>query len=198
MMVMVVASLVLIPRFIPVPPQQDTLLEAYARMPWGTPTILVIAAVVAPLLEEFFFRGWVQRRLEQRFAPARAILLTALLFSAAHFELFGFPTRLLFGLVAGYLAWSTRSIWPGVILHGFYNATLLLGGTGGGRDVSEVDLTRWAHTPSIFWPTAIVFLVAGLVLVAALRAVERAAREARTPRDAATPDPRVARPGAVG
>jgi len=63
-----------------------------------------------------------------------------------------------------------------VVLHGTYNATLLLGGTGGARDVSEQDLTRWAHTPSIFWPIALVFLVAGLLLVVALRAVGRAAR----------------------
>jgi len=177
LMVMTVASLVLVPRLIPVPPQRDTLLEAYAKMPFGIPAILAIAAVVAPLLEEFFFRGWLLRLLERRFPAGRAILFTAVIFSAAHFELFGFPTRLLFGAVAGYVAWSTRSIWPGVVLHGFYNATLLLGGTGGGRDVSEADLTRWAHTPGVFWPVALVFALAGLVLVRALRSVAEAARE---------------------
>jgi membrane protease YdiL (CAAX protease family) len=178
LMVMTVASLVLVPRIIPVPPQRDTLLEAYAKMPFGVPAILVIAAVVAPLLEEFFFRGWLLRLLERRQPAGRAILFTAVIFSAAHFELFGFPTRLLFGAVAGYVAWSTRSIWPGVVLHGFYNATLLLGGTGGGRDVSEADLTRWAHTPTIFWPVAAVFVLAGLMVVWALRSVARAASEA--------------------
>jgi len=177
-MVMTVASLILVPRIIPVPPQRDTLLEAYARMPYGTAAILALAAVVAPLLEEFFFRGWIQRRLERRMPAGRAILLTAAIFSAAHFEMFGFPTRLLFGLVAGYVAWSTRSIWPGVVLHGFYNASLLLGGTGGARDVSETELTRWAHTPTIFWPVALLFVVSGLLLVAALRSVADAARHA--------------------
>lgn len=175
LMVMTVASLILVPRIIPVPPQRDTLLEAYARMPYGTAAILALAAVVAPLLEEFFFRGWIQRRLERRMPAGRAILLTAAIFSAAHFEMFGFPTRLLFGVVAGYVAWSTRSIWPGVVLHGFYNASLLAGGTGGARDVSEADLTRWAHTPTIFWPVALLFLAAGLLMVVALRSVARAA-----------------------
>jgi CAAX protease family protein len=175
LMVLTVASLILVPRLIPVPPERDTLLEAYARMPYGVAAILALAAVVAPLLEEFLFRGWIQRRLERLMPAGRAILLTAAIFSAAHFEAFGFPTRLLFGLVAGYVAWSTRSIWPGVVLHGFYNASLLLGGTGGARDVSQADLTRWAHTPTIFWPVALVFLVAGLLMVAALRSVARAA-----------------------
>ena len=64
------------------------------------------------------------------------------------------------------------------MLHGFYNATLLLGGTGGARDVSETDLTRWAHTPSVFWPVALLFVGAGLLLVRALRSVERAAADA--------------------
>jgi hypothetical protein len=187
LMVMTVASLVLVPRIIPVPPNRDTLLEAYARMPYGTAAILALAAVVAPLLEEFFFRGWIQRRLERRMPAGRAILLTAAIFSAAHFEMFGFPTRLLFGLVAGYVAWSTRSIWPGVVLHGFYNASLLVGGTGGARDVSEAELTRWAHTPAIFWPVALLFLVSGLLLVAALRSVADVARRAH-PDDAPLDD----------
>jgi hypothetical protein len=177
LMVMVVASLVLVPRIVPVPPDKTTILDAYARLPHGTLTILATVAILAPLFEEFLFRGWVQTRLERRVAPANAILVAAAIFAAMHGELFGFPTRLLFGVVAGHLAWSTRSIWPGVVLHAFYNATLFVGGTGGARDVSARDLTRWAHTPFIFWPAALAFLAAGLLLVVALRGVAGAAAE---------------------
>lgn len=173
LMAMVFASFVLVPRFIPLPNDRDDPISAYLKLPGGAFTVLAVAAVVAPLLEEFFFRGWIQRRLEGRMAGVRAVLLTALFFAAVHFQAFGFPARLLFGVVAGHLAWTTRSIWPGVLMHGFYNASLLVGGALG-PDVSDRELVRWAHRPEIFWPAAAVAVVAAALLVAALRSVQRA------------------------
>ena len=180
---LVATSLVVVPRVIPFPPPRVDPLEAYLRRPGAIATILVLVSVVAPLLEEFLFRGWIQRSLERRLPAAQAIGITALAFAAAHGELFGLPIRLVFGLVAGYAAWSTRSIWPGVILHGLYNGALIgLGSATPGVD--EKMLTRWAHTPDVFWPVVAVFLVSALLLVAALgwmaAAVPNASRHTST------------------
>ncbi len=177
LLVCVVTSLIIMPRFVPVPPDTDDPLQRYLTLPFGLFAVVALASFVAPLLEEFLFRGWLQRRLELRLAPFAAILLSATLFAAVHGQLFGFPIRLVFGLAAGYAAWSTRSIWPGVLLHAVYNGTLLIGGSAG-PDVSEGTLATWSRTPSIFWPSVVAFFAAALLLVAGLRYVARAAEAA--------------------
>ena len=171
--VAVYASLVVVPRFIPIPHDRDDPLTAFLELPFGIATVVTLAAVLVPLLEEFLFRGWLQTRLERRFAPGTAIIATAVIFGLAHFQLFGLPVRVIFGLTAGYLAWSTRSIWPGVILHAIYNGMLLGGGTAA-PGIDEHVLQRWANTPSIFWPSAAAFFLSCLALVALLRSVGRA------------------------
>lgn len=167
-------SLIVVPRFIPFPPQKTDPLEAFLKLRFGLIAVLSLVSVVVPLCEEFLFRGWLQSTLRRWLRPSQAIVLTALLFGLAHGQAFGLPIRVVFGLAAGYLAWSTRSIWPGVVLHGIYNAVLV----GGGEATPGIDdavLTRWAHTPSIFYPAVLGFALSALLLVAALRYVARAA-----------------------
>lgn len=178
----VYASLIVVPRFIPIPHDRDDPLTAFLQLPFGIVTVLTLAAVLVPLLEEFLFRGWIQSRIERQLSPAFAILFTAALFGIVHFQLFGLPVRLIFGLTAGYLAWATRSIWPGVVLHGIYNGMLLGGGTAAPW-IDETVLLRWSRTPSIFWSAAGVFFLCCLLLVAMLAGIrpQRASDEALVP-----------------
>lgn len=176
------AMLVVVARFVP-PPATERLLEAYARRPGGALAVLLVAVIVAPLLEEFLFRGWLQRALERRYPAGVAIGVTALVFSLAHLQAFGFPARLVAGGVFGYAAWRTRSIWPGVVLHGLYNGLLLVGGGLVGRllrrEADEAALVAWAHDATVFGPALAVALLALLTLAAALAALGRAARRGR-------------------
>ena len=59
-----------------------------------------------------------------------------------------------------------------------YNASLIVTGTIT-TDVDEKVLTRWAHTPSVFWPAAAGFVLCALLLVAALSSMGRAALASR-------------------
>ena len=100
----------------------------YGERPGGALVLLVLIVGVAPLIEEFAFRGWMQRPLERALGPAPAIALTALLFAAAHLQPSGIPIRLAGGAALGYAVWATRSIWSGVALHMAWNAGVLLFG----------------------------------------------------------------------
>lgn len=80
-------------------------------------------ALVAPVCEEFFFRGVVQRALLTRLRPPVAIAATAVLFSAFHADPVGFLPRLELGLLFGVLAFRSGSLWPGVAAHAANNAT---------------------------------------------------------------------------
>jgi len=172
-------ALIVLPRVLPVPRTGDGFTEAYLRQPFGAVALLVLVAAVAPLMEEFLFRGWMQRGLERRLRPWSAIVVTAFVFAAVHAQLFGFPLRFGFALASGYAAWATRSIWPSVVLHGAYNASLILLGALAPR-LDEGALARYAHDARVFWPavggTAACVALAAFALVRMRRAAQRAAR----------------------
>jgi membrane protease YdiL (CAAX protease family) len=100
-------------------------MEKFLARRGGEAALWVLAVAVAPLLEEFGFRAWVQRPVERRLGPEAAIGLTAVLFSIAHLQMEAVPVRLAAGLVLGHAVYATRSIWAGVALHASWNAGVL-------------------------------------------------------------------------
>jgi len=75
---------------------------------------LLVVAVVPAVVEELVFRGVVQRNLV-RWTGSRTVgvWLAAAVFSAVHFQFFGFVPRLLLGLLLGYLyEWSGNILLP--------------------------------------------------------------------------------------
>ncbi|MDQ1445467.1 MAG: protease family protein [Acidimicrobiaceae bacterium] len=83
--------------------------------------LAVLITVGAPLVEELFFRGLLQRSLLRRLGPVWAVGLSAAAFGLAHYQ----PLQLLglvaFGVVLGLLAWRTGRLGPGIIAHVFFN-----------------------------------------------------------------------------
>jgi membrane protease YdiL (CAAX protease family) len=137
-------------------------LDAYLSRPLGWLPLLVLIAVLAPLVEEFFFRGAIQGLLERRFGAWGGIAATAVLFAALHLDLWGLPARLVFGVAAGFAVYATRSIWAGVILHVANNAIPALAYYQG--------LRHGAPSPRLPGPgmtvlAAVLMLVSGLALV---------------------------------
>jgi membrane protease YdiL (CAAX protease family) len=91
----------------------------------GLPFVAFIA--IAPgFVEELFFRGYMQRRLLDRWSPAVVLPLVAVLFAASHgtpvWALAVLPIALWFGV----LAWRTGSLWPGILCHAFVNGSVNL------------------------------------------------------------------------
>lgn len=79
---------------------------------------LTVIAVVPAICEEFIFRGGLQRTFLRIFKnPHVAIWTSAIIFSAIHFQFFGFFPRLLLGAAFGYIYFWTGSIWYAVLAH---------------------------------------------------------------------------------
>ena len=102
-----------------------------ALVSMNTPNELIymifIVAVLPAIGEELMFRGIVQRLLSQQFKSYHiGIWITALLFSALHFQFFGFFPRVFLGAVLGYLLiFSGNIIYP-MIAHFFNNFSSLV------------------------------------------------------------------------
>jgi membrane protease YdiL (CAAX protease family) len=83
---------------------------------------LLFVAVFAGVGEEFFFRGVLQRifiRLLKN--PVAGILVTAFVFSAIHFQFYGFIPRFILGVLLGMVYWYSGSLWPAILAHVVYD-----------------------------------------------------------------------------
>jgi membrane protease YdiL (CAAX protease family) len=99
--------------------------------------ILVLAVgLSAPLGEETAFRGGIQRLLRPRLGDGRAVLLTAVLFAAIHFDPVGFLGRVELGVLFGLMALWSGSLWVGMAAHAANNlvAMAIYYGVGGRSD----------------------------------------------------------------
>lgn len=84
----------------------------------------IVAGFVAAVIEETFFRGWVQTLLSRHLRPSLAIVVTSCLFALSHrivrpepiFLATFFP-----GLIMGLLRHRHGSVAPSVLYHGLGN-----------------------------------------------------------------------------
>ena len=84
--------------------------------------IILTTTIVAPLIEELLFRGFLQKVLEESWDDiTKAILATSLFFALVHLNPYWIVQIYLLGMLLGYLSWRTNSIIPGIILHGLNN-----------------------------------------------------------------------------
>jgi len=88
--------------------------------------IVLAVSIAAPVCEEFFFRGILLQglkisRFTQEDVSRRAILVSAIIFSAFHLDPVGFVARVELGVVFGWLFLRTGSLWPGILAHAANN-----------------------------------------------------------------------------
>ena len=90
--------------------------------------LLVFATVlIAPFSEEILFRGFLQQFLENHWKDVtKAVLITSLFFAAIHMNPGWIIQIYLLGIILGYLAWKTGSVFPGLILHSLNNGMALI------------------------------------------------------------------------
>ncbi|HYO71137.1 MAG TPA: CPBP family intramembrane glutamic endopeptidase, partial [Archangium sp.] len=80
--------------------------------------IVASVTIVAPICEEFFFRGIFFQGLRAHGGPAmRAVLLSAVVFSMFHLDPVGFFARVELGVLFGWLLVRTGSLWPAILAH---------------------------------------------------------------------------------
>jgi len=84
----------------------------------------IVISVIAPMVEELTFRG-LGYSLLARFGRWTAIALVGLLFGLAHGLVEAFPFLAAFGAGLAYLRSRVDSVYPGMLVHGAFNAIAL-------------------------------------------------------------------------
>ena len=99
--------------------------------PWTVLVPLIVAVVVlAPIVEELAFRGFMLRSFTRRWGFRIAAIVTGILFGFLHFEQAGGPaasiilagTLAVFGYLQAVLVRRTARLAPAMIVHGITNA----------------------------------------------------------------------------
>ena len=160
-------------RMVTLPRQQDL---DISQFPFVTVLFwILMSAVVAGLVEETSFRGYMQGPIERRHGPVIAMSVTGLVFGFAHFThpevtLILMPYYLAIAAVYGALAYFTNSIFPSMVLHAGGNML-------GAFDLFARGRSEWqassAPAPLIwetgadasFWITCAAFIIVGTAAV---------------------------------
>ncbi|NWG06410.1 MAG: CPBP family intramembrane metalloprotease [Chloroflexi bacterium] len=102
--------------------QGDKIVEIFSAI--DSPVWLVIAlVVVAPLVEEIFFRGFLFQGFRKKYGWVNAMLLSSAIFGVAHLDPVSIIPTFVLGIVLSYVYHRSNSVWPGVILHFLINAS---------------------------------------------------------------------------
>jgi uncharacterized protein len=80
------------------------------------------AVIIAPIVEETFFRGFLFAGFRQRYGFQKAALLSSALFALAHHLLAALIPTFLLGYIFSHLYQKSNSIFPGMIMHFLVNA----------------------------------------------------------------------------
>ena len=81
-----------------------------------------IATVIVPaFVEEFAFRGIVLGSLK-KYGEAFAIIVSSVMFGFMHANFEQIPFAFLVGLILGFIAVKSESIWPAILIHAYNNS----------------------------------------------------------------------------
>ncbi|MBI2914637.1 MAG: CPBP family intramembrane metalloprotease [Firmicutes bacterium] len=92
---------------------------------WLTALAIPVVVILAPLVEELFFRGLLYPALKSSFGRPRAVWGSAAVFAAVHLYVVHFPSVLLAGVLLAYAYDSRGSLITPAVAHAFMNAAVL-------------------------------------------------------------------------
>lgn len=87
---------------------------------------LLFAFAVAPIVEEFFYRGFILSELSRNMNRTISAVLASLLFAAAHGHIYWMIYAFVMGLLFSYMALEYRNIAYTIPMHIGFNSTSLL------------------------------------------------------------------------
>ena len=157
-------------RLYPFSPEVIGQLEVMQRLIHQAPNawmVLLVLAVTPAICEELAFRGFILSGLRHMGHKWLAILVTSVLFGAAHSVIQQSLTACVMGMILGYIAVQTGSLLPAILFHFVHNSlSMLLSRFYEALPdlIAQYPLLGWFVTateqgPAYQWPTIVVSLV---------------------------------------
>lgn len=87
--------------------------------------LLMSLLVIAPLFEEFYFRGILINYFKDNYGSFWAILLSSFYFSFIHYNIAASPTLFALGILLGIVAFISNSIIYCIFIHMLFNSIMI-------------------------------------------------------------------------
>lgn len=87
--------------------------------------LLLVTGVLAPILEETVFRGFLLTSLTKHMSVPAAVVWSSLLFAICHFSEKDFLQLFALGMVMGFAYCRSRNLLTSMLIHGAWNSTVL-------------------------------------------------------------------------
>lgn len=98
----------------------------FGTTPFGIVLGIIVLIVIAPVVEELIFRGFVLQTFLGRFKPIIANIISAGIFAIIHFEFQSIGIILFLAFVLNWIFMRSKSIWPCIGFHMLNNAIVFL------------------------------------------------------------------------
>ncbi|MBR0123470.1 MAG: CPBP family intramembrane metalloprotease [Bacteroidales bacterium] len=127
---------------------------------------IFVMAIVPAVSEEMFFRGCIQKTLTDKMRNKfLAIIISAFIFSAAHFEFYGLLPRFILGIILGYVFYYTGNILMSMLLHFINNSIAVIAGYIQFHLNNGVEPETMLTTPSTWMIVSSVVLTVALLII---------------------------------
>jgi sodium transport system permease protein len=157
-------------------PMREDLAKSVEKLFDGVtlPVALAVFALMPAITEEIAFRGFILSGLRKGHSARSAVIISAVLFGLMHVVLSlvqQFFNATLLGIVLGWLALKSRSLFPGIVFHATNNGLAVLAGFLL-ADAGTRESVRWLYrdtTQGLFaWPWLLLAAGAAGVLLTIL------------------------------
>ncbi len=134
-------------------------------------TVLLLIAVLPAICEELAFRGFILSGLRHLGHKWAAIAISSVFFGITHGVLQQSMSAVCVGLVIGYVAVQTRSLWPCILFHLVFNSISVLMGTTLPGWLDQASWMSWVFVEmeqGVFTYRPLVIFLSGAVAVGLL------------------------------
>ncbi|MTH54268.1 CPBP family intramembrane metalloprotease [Bacillus mangrovi] len=82
----------------------------------------VSAAVISPIYEEIFYRGFIYKWIRMKWGISAGILISSIIFTIVHIPTYNtLPVNFVSGVIFAWVYEKSGSVWPGIIIHALFN-----------------------------------------------------------------------------
>lgn len=121
---------------------------------------LLVVGIITGFAEEMFFRAGLQKSMTSSGVNTHlAIWISAFIFSAVHFQFFGFVPRMLLGALFGYMFMTSGSLWVSAWAHALNNSIVVVTAWLSARGYLDFDI----ETVGVSGSSAFVWCMASVI-----------------------------------
>ncbi|SFC50232.1 CAAX protease self-immunity [Alkalibacterium subtropicum] len=146
--------------------------------------LFVIAVIVAPIVEEVVFRGYIMNKWVDKYSVRKGIIFSSLLFMIFHFSSFFIP-QLLLGLLCALVYVKYRNLFYAIFTHSLYNFLVILPAllvpSSGEEAAIESLLELSEDIPPDFIIFSVIFIVGLFIVIFLFARIFRSIKSEQSP-----------------